>query len=220
MVKPFIRNHQYNLIKKQVGLLQNACNTVSDPKVVESVRYSAQSKIIEAFPDTTELQKQTLEQIAALRTPGEFQNYLHSLEPYMAPFSELTGKQLNKLFPKIKKLKAPDLTAIDYRYVTYVGWVDIATNRLFLVYHLNGQFVGIEGRYTPTNKGVCFLCNRHEDVALFTAVSKSKPANASPDYYKAIGNYLCVNSDVCNKNITDVTALERFVQEVAGYHES
>lgn len=112
MVKPFIRNHQYNLIKKQVGLLQNACNTVSDPKVVESVRYSAQSKIIEAFPDTTELQKQTLEQIAALRTPGEFQKYLHSLEPYMAPFSELTEKQLNKLFPKIKKLKAPDLTAI------------------------------------------------------------------------------------------------------------
>ncbi|TDF94722.1 FusB/FusC family EF-G-binding protein [Paenibacillus piri] len=220
MVKPFIRNHQYNLLKKQIGLLQQASNTVSDPKVVESVRYSARTKIIAAFPNATELQLQTLENISTLREPEQFHHYLHALEPHLIPFSQVTGKQLHKLFPKIKKLKVPDLAAIDYRYVTYLGWVDIATNKLFLVYHLNGQVIGIEGRYTPVNKGVCFLCNRHGDVALFSAISKSKPANASPDYYKAIGNYLCVNSDVCNKNITDVTALEKFVREVAGYHES
>jgi hypothetical protein len=218
MVNPFIRNHHYNLVKKQVTLVQNACNTVTDPKVVESVRFSAQAKILEAFPEATELQKQTLDKISALRTSGDFQQYLHSLEPYLAEFPKVTGNQLNKLFPKIKKLKVPDLTSIDYRYVTYLGWSDIATNKLFLVYHLNGKTVGIEGRYTPANKGVCFVCNRHEDVALFSAITKTKPANASPDYYKAIGNYLCVNSDVCNKNITDVSALERFFQEVVGYH--
>jgi hypothetical protein len=222
MGKPFIRNHQYNLIKKQAGLLQQACNTVSDPKVVDSARYSAQSKILEAFPDATELQKQTLEKISTLNTAGEFQHYLRSLEPYMAEFAQVTEKQLQKLFPKNKKLKVPDLAAIDYRYVTYLGWTDIATNKLFLVYHLNGQLVGVEGKYTPVNKkSICFLCNRHEEVALFSAVTKSKPANASPDYYKAIGNYLCVNSDVCNMNITDVTALEKFIHDVVGcHHES
>lgn len=218
MVKPFIRNHQYNLIRKQVDLLKNACNTVSDPKVVESVRYSTQSKIIEAFPDAVELQKQTLETMSTLNTPVELQHYLHSLEAYLAEFVQVTEKQLQKLFPKNKKLKVPDLAAIDYRHITYLGWTDIAANKLFLVYHLNGQLVGIEGRYTPMNKkSTCFLCNRHEDVALFTAITKSKPANASPDYYKAIGNYLCVNSDACNKNITDVTALEKFIHDVAGY---
>ncbi|UVI33692.1 FusB/FusC family EF-G-binding protein [Paenibacillus spongiae] len=219
MVKPFIRNHQYNFIHKQVGLLKHACNTVSDPRVVEAVRDRTQYKILEAFPEATELEKQRLEPSTTLRADGEFRDYLNALEPYMAEFGEVTGKQLNKLFPKIKKLKTPDLTAIDYRYVTYLGWTDIATNKMFLVYHLNGQAVGVEGRFTPANKGVCFLCNRHAEVALFSAITKSKPANASPDYYKAIGNYLCVNSDVCNKNITDVTALERFVQEVMGYRE-
>ncbi|WP_144933785.1 FusB/FusC family EF-G-binding protein [Paenibacillus sp. 32O-W] len=219
MNQPFIRNHQYNLIKKQTGLLKSACSNVSDPKVVESVRYSAQSKMIEAFPDATELQQQLLEKIATLHTAEQFQHYLESLEPYLAEFPQITGKQLNKLFPKIKKMKQPDLTALDYRHLTYLGWVDIATNKLFLVYPLNGKFVGIEGRFTPTNKGVCFFCNRHEDVALFSAITKHRPAKASPDYYKAIGNYVCVDSEVCNKNITDVTALEKFVREVTGYEE-
>ncbi|KEQ25694.1 FusB/FusC family EF-G-binding protein [Paenibacillus tyrfis] len=222
MVKPvpFIRNHQYNFIKKQVDLLERACHSVTDPKVVESVRYNAHFNIMEAFPDAADLQKQMLESVSALRTEREFQHYLHSLEPYLTEFPEVTGKQLAKLFPKNKKLKLPDLTAIDYRYVTYFGWVDIATNKLFIVYRLNGQLVGMEGRFIPANKSVCFLCNRHAEVALFSAVTKSKPANASPDYYKAIGNYLCVDSEVCNKHITDVTALEKFVREVVGTHES
>ncbi|MEK3723233.1 FusB/FusC family EF-G-binding protein [Paenibacillus sp. FSL H8-0034] len=217
MIKPFIRNHQYNMIKKQTDLLQRACNTVSDPKVVEAVRYSAATKIIEAFPDAVELQKQILEQISTLKTTEQFQHYLHSMEPYLEPFEQVTETQMKKLFPKNKKLKVPDLAVIDNRYVTYLGWTDIATNKLFMVYHLNGKLVGVEGKYTPMNKkSNCFLCNRHEEVALFSAISKWKPANASPDYYRAIGNYLCVNSDTCNNNITDVTTLEKFIYDIVG----
>lgn len=215
MVTPFIRNHQYNLIKKQAGLLRHARNTISDLNVLESVSYSVQSKIIEAFPNATEPHKQMLEQISTLYTAEEFQHYLHSLEPYLEAFPQLTGKQLNKLFPKIKKLKLPELNAIDYRHVTYLGWTDTAASKMFLVYDRDGHFIGVEGRYTPANKGVCFLCNRLEEVAFFSATCK-KPAGAPPDYYRAIGNYICVDSDICNKNITDVTALENFVQEVAG----
>lgn len=222
MDKPFIRNHQYNLIKKQAGHLQRTCNTVSDPKVVESVRYGVQSNVLAAFPEATGHEKQLLEKIFTLRTPGDFQHYLQSLEPFLAGFAPVTDKQLKKLFPKNKKLKIPDLAAIDHRYVTYLGWTDIATNKMFLVYHVNGQLVGVEGRFTPANKKTtCFLCNSLAEVALFSAITKSKPANASTDYYKAIGNYLCVNSDVCNKHITDVTTLEAFIGDVVGgRHES
>ncbi|MDF2961451.1 MAG: Fibronectin-binding family protein, partial [Paenibacillus sp.] len=125
------------------------------------------------------------------------------------------AKQIQKLFPKNKKLKIPDLSAIDNRYVTYLSWADISTNKLFMVYHLNGQFIGVEGKYTPTNKkSFCFLCNRYEDLALFSAISQKRPANSSPDYYKAVGNYLCMNSHECNKNITDITYLEKFIDTV------
>ena len=211
---PFIRNHHYNLIKKQVGLLQHACNNGADPKVIEAAQYSAQTKILDAFPSATKPQQEMLEKIVTLRKTEEFQHYLQSLEPYLEEFSSVSGKQITKLFPKNKKLKTPHLNDIDYRFISYLGWVDIATNKLFLVYHLNGQLAGIQGRYTPAKKGICFLCNGIGDIALFSAITKSKPANASPDYYKAIGNYICTDSHECNKRITDVSVLEKFLQEV------
>jgi hypothetical protein len=215
MCKPFIRNHQYNVIKKQAGILQNALRTIADPKVLESVRYGTESKIVELFPDVTDIQKQMLERISELETAEDFQKYLREFEPYLVEFPQVTAKQIQKLFPKSKKLKIPDLSAIDNRYVTYLSWTDISTNKLFMAYHLNGQFIGVEGKYTPTNKkGFCFLCNRYEELALFSAISKKRPANSSPDYYKAVGNYLCMNSHECNKNITDITSLEKFIDTV------
>ncbi|MBN2983698.1 FusB/FusC family EF-G-binding protein [Cohnella algarum] len=221
MCQPFIRNHQYNLIKKQAVHLQRTCSTVSDPKVVESVRNNVMYKIQEAFPDALEpSQEQTLGKVADVYTSEDVQSYLRSLEPYREPFDQMTDAQLRKLFPKAKKLKLPDREAVDGRYLTYLGWTDISSNKLYLVYRLDGQLVGIEGKLTPTHKkGTCFLCNRQEEVALFTAIAKAKPANASPDYFKAIGNYLCVNSSACNGNITDVDALEKFVRAVTGRSE-
>lgn len=215
-MEPFIMNHQYNFIKRQATILQRAAKTVHDPGVLEAVRYSAESKVIQLFPESADGQKQLLEKISACKTPEDVQQYAASLEPYLIAFPQVTEKQLKKLFPKNKKLKTPDLSAIDFRYVTYLGWVDISTSKLFMVYHLNGKTVGVEGRYTPTNKkDICFLCKSIKEVALVSAVSKARLAN-SPDYYKSIGNYMCTNSKECNESITDVTNLERFIQNVTG----
>ncbi|MDF2961874.1 MAG: fibronectin-binding protein, partial [Paenibacillus sp.] len=102
MCKPFIRNHQYNVITKQAGILQNALRTVTDPKVLESVRYGSESKIVELFPDVTDIQKQRLERISALETAEDFQKYLREFEPYLVEFPQVTAKQIQKLFPKNK----------------------------------------------------------------------------------------------------------------------
>ncbi|ANC76369.1 elongation factor G-binding protein [Fictibacillus phosphorivorans] len=214
MSRPFIRNHQYNLIKNQVLHLQRACNNGADSKVIEAVQHSAQSKILESFTELDESQKNLIEGLEPLRKSEEFQKYLQSLEPFLEEFSTTTNKQIMKLFPKVKKLKVPDLNAIDFRKISYLGWVDIGTNKMFIVYHLDGKLVGVAGRYTPSNKGICFLCNGITDVALFSAITKSKPANASPDYYKAIGHYICTDSHECNKRISNVGTLEKFIQDV------
>ncbi|MFS0726398.1 FusB/FusC family EF-G-binding protein [Paenibacillus sp. 1P07SE] len=216
MITPFIRNHQLNVIRKQAALVQQACQTVTDPKVVESVQTSAQFNVWAAFPDATAEQKHMLEQISAIRTAEEARQYVNGLEPYLTDFGQVTAQQLHKLFPKVKKLKTPDLAKLDNRRITYLGWSDIAVNKMFWVYPLNGRYVGIEGRFTPMNKGVCFLCNRHEQLVLFSAVTKTKPAKAPSDYYRAIGNYVCADSHACNNNITDVTMLEKFIREVTG----
>lgn len=206
----FIRNHQYNLIKKQAGMVQHAYTSVSDRRVAESVRLGACAAIAEAFPDATKEQLDLLGKLADLQTTEEIDKYLLSLEPYLESFPLLAPKEVSRLFPKVKKLKSPDFAAIDRRFLTYAGWTDIGTGRMFLVYELDGKPAGVEGRFTPAKKGVCFLCNRHQEVALFSAVSKVKPANASPDYYKAFGQYICSDSDACNRHIKDVTSLEKF----------
>lgn len=218
MCEPFIRNHQYNFIKKQTGLLLQTLRTVADPKVLVSVRYGTETKIAELLQEAADDgRKQMVEPISALVTAEDFQTYLRAAESHLTAFPQITEKQIQKLFPKNKKLKVPDLSTIDYRYVTYLSWIDISTNKLFMVYHKDGQFVGVEGRFTPTNKkSYCFLCGRYEELALFTAISKKRPAHSSPDYYKAVGNYLCMNGHECNKNITDISALEKFVESVTG----
>ncbi|GFZ99969.1 elongation factor G-binding protein [Paenibacillus marchantiophytorum] len=217
MYKPFIRNHQYNFMKKQADLLQNTLRTNADLKVLESVKYSVQSKIVDLFPDVPASEKAMLGSISTVEKAEDFQAYLRQFVPYVSEFPAITEKQIQKLFPKNKKLKVPDLSTIDYRYITYLSWVDISTNKLFLVYHQNGQFIGIEGKYTLTSKkSFCFLCNRFEELVLFSAVSKTRPAKSSPDYYKSVGNYLCMDSQACNKNITDTLALEKFIAAVVG----
>ncbi|MWC27620.1 FusB/FusC family EF-G-binding protein [Paenibacillus sp. MMS18-CY102] len=214
---PFIRNHQYNFMKKHVDKLQQACQAATDPKVVEAIRSSAIFEIMEQFPDATDWQKELVERIAELRSSEDCRKYISALEPYMMEFPRVTEKQIQKLFPKVKKLKVPNLASIDYRYVTYLSWIDIGTNKLFIVYPRDGQWIGIEGRNTPTNKkGYCCICNRHGELSLVTAITKTKPSNASPDYYKAVGNYMCSNSESCNKNISDQASLERFIDNVIG----
>lgn len=215
-MEPFIKNHQYNFVKKQAEIVQNALKTSADPKVIEAVRYSAEYKIMEQFPGATMIQKQLLTRLSIMKTPDEFHQYLLSLRPMMVEFQQVTQKEIKKLFPKNKRLGIPDLSLSDYRNVTYLGWSELSTNKLFIVYHLNGKAVGVEGKYSITNKkNVCFMCNGYGEVALFSAITKTRNT-ISPDYYKAIGNYLCVNSHECNKNITDVAALEGFIQEVLG----
>lgn len=195
----------------------HALRSVGDPKVVETVRFSAQTKVAELFPDIQDSRRGLLESISDLRTADDFQTYMQALEPYRRGFPPITEKQLQKLFPKNKKLKLPDLTQIDLRCISYLSWTDIATNKMFIVYHRDGQFVGVEGRYTTTNKkSYCFACNSFEQLVLFSAISKKRPAHALPDYYKSVGNYICMSGHECNKNITDVSALEKFIGSVLG----
>ncbi|AYB43161.1 FusB/FusC family EF-G-binding protein [Paenibacillus lautus] len=210
MSTTFIRNHQFNVIKKQSEFLLKTLRTVADRRVLETVRFSSVANIMDAFPSLTEDQKRMLGEVSTFERAEDFERYLNDLEPYLEPFPTITPKQIQKLFPKNKKLKLPDLTSVDFRYVTYLGWVDIASNRLFIVYPFEGRFIGIEGRITPTNKkGYCLFCNRHQELALFSV--KTKPSGASADNLSAISHYVCLESQGCNHSITDTTALEKFI---------
>lgn len=214
MLTPFMRNHEYNLIKRLVGRLDNNIKTTADQKVIAATRHTTWTRVMEMFPSATEEQKRFFDRIPALNRSEEFQDYLSELEEYVTPLEQVTEQQLKKLFRKVKKLKLPPLAELDFRFLTYIGWTDISSNKLFIVYNLDGKMAGVEGRFSPTNKkGVCCLCNKHEEIAFVTAQTKVKSGSAL-DHFGRVGNYMCIDSAKCNRNITDVSGLERFMNDV------
>ncbi|WP_145053056.1 FusB/FusC family EF-G-binding protein [Paenibacillus xylanexedens] len=208
MQTPFIHNHQFNYIYKQANFLIKTLRSVVDPKVLETVRYTVGANVIEVFDEPTSEQKHLLERLSTYDTPHDVQLYLNELEAYLISFPQISTKQIQKLFPKAKKLKLPDLESINYAHTTYLRWIDIATSRLFIVYPHESKFFGIEGRITATNKkGYCMFCHRHQELGFFNVKTKSH----SPDHFSAIGQYVCMDNDACNHSISDINMLEKFL---------
>lgn len=211
MTEKFIKYDQYNFIKNQVALIKDSQKKNSDPTVIKAVRELAIAKIYELFSDLTAEQSEMLD-LSKSKTDAELGHYLQQLSNFLIPFGKVTEQQVKKLFPKAKKLKVPDLSSFQHKPTTYVSWTDISTNKKFIVYELNEKMVGIECKYTSLNKeNICSFCNRFGKVTFISTITKAKKAK-NPDYYKAIGNYICLDSDECNNRITDVTYLTTFLE--------
>lgn len=215
MDEKFIKNEQFNFIKKQVTFIKNSKKQNVPKGVLTAVIDVANAKILELFPHAS-VEQQNLLDLSALKTDQEYEQYIQQLSTYLLPFPTITAQQLQKLFPKHKKLKLPDLSNIDHSQLTYLSWIDPRSNKKFMIYELEGKIVGIECEFTPTSKkNICSFCNSMSEVTYFSTVTKAKKVN-NPDYYRAIGNLICLDSKVCNKQITDVEYLENLLKDSLG----
>lgn len=217
MNEKFIKNNQYNFIKRQVDLIKDSYRKNSDPNVIKAVRELANAQILELFSEATNEQADTLD-LLKWKTEAELDQYVQELARFLIPFPKLTEQQVKKMFPKVKKLKVPNLSDLDFEKMTYLSWTDISSNKKFIIYNLNEKLTGIECKYSILNKdNICSFCNRFGKVAFITTVTKAKKSN-NPDYYKAIGNYICLDSAECNKKITSVDYLTSFLEEALEKH--
>ncbi|MFK9090734.1 FusB/FusC family EF-G-binding protein [Bacillus salipaludis] len=217
MNEKFIKNEQYNFIKRQVDLIKDSYKKNSDPSVLKTVRELANAQILELFPQAAREQVEKLD-LSRWKTDAEFDQYVQDLARCLIPFPKLTEPQVKKMFPKAKKLKVPNLSTVDFEKMTYLSWYDISTNKKFIIYELNEKLMGIECKYSILNKdSLCSFCNRFGQVAFISTITKAKKSN-NPDYYKAIGNYICLDSAECNKKITSVAYLTTFLEEAIRKH--
>ncbi|WP_306421176.1 FusB/FusC family EF-G-binding protein [Robertmurraya sp. DFI.2.37] len=215
MIEKFIKNEQFNFIKKQVALIKDSIKKHVPPTVLNATIDLASAKALELFPHASAEQIALLD-LSKLKTEEQYEQYLQQLSAYVIDFPLITEQQLKKMFPKSKKLKLPDLTDIARNRLTYLGWNDLRTNKKYLVYELDGKLVGIECKMSATEKNnICSICNSHGEVAYFSTITKSKKTK-NPDYYKAIGNLICTDSQKCNEKITNVDYLETFLKESLG----
>lgn len=215
MTKQFIKNEQLNFIEKQIAIIKDSSNKNLPKTVLTAVIDLANAKILDLFPQAS-LEQQELLDITKWNTKEEYERYIEQLTACLLPFPKITEQQLKKLFPKQKKLRLPDLSTIDHNKLTFLSWNDLKSNKKVIIYDLEGTLVGTEGKMTPTSKkNICSFCNCFGEVAYFSTVTKEKrPKNA--DYYKAIGNLICTDSNECNKNITNTEYLREFLKTAEG----
>ncbi|KEO81351.1 FusB/FusC family EF-G-binding protein [Tumebacillus flagellatus] len=210
----FLHPYHINLIRSQVNLLIGAFNFAGDYRVVDATRATALQNLYDEVPWQTPEQRDLLTEAGKVRDKDELKAYLKRLEPYIIPFPEITAAEIRKLFPKVKKLVLLDLQAIDFSKLTYLGWRDIATKSLYVVYRLNGKWVGTECNYVngPKNRSFhCTWCNRScggDEIALVTTQVKNRQIQ---DGYKVFGNHICLDSHKCNEFMTSPAELEKFL---------
>jgi len=215
MTEKFIKNEQLNFIKKQIAMINDSAKKNVPPNVLAAVIDLANAKILDLIPNAS-VDQQVMLDLSRLKTDTEYEQYIQRLSDYLLPFPKITEQQLKKMFPKNKKLKLPDLSKIDHSQLTYLSWNDLRSNKKFIVYEMDGKMVGIECSFTPTSKNnICSFCNCFGEVAYFSTVTKAKKSK-NPDYYKAIGNFICANSSECNKKITSVEYLTTFLKDSLG----
>jgi Elongation factor G-binding protein, N-terminal/FBP C-terminal treble-clef zinc-finger len=215
MTEIFIKNEQLNFIKKQIALIKESSKKNVPQNVLAAVIDLANAKILDIFPKVS-LEQQEMLDLSRLKRDKEYEQYIQHLTDYLLPFPKITEQQLKKMFPKHKKIKLPDLSTIDLKQLTYLSWNDLGYNKKFIVYELEEKMVGIECEFAPSSKkNLCSFCNSFGEVAYFSTITKAKKSN-NPDYYKSIGNLICVDSSECNKKITNVEYLTTFLKNSLG----
>ncbi|MDN7227896.1 FusB/FusC family EF-G-binding protein [Planococcus sp. N064] len=202
----FIRNDQFNFIKDQTRILVTGQATGNDAEVLSVLRHLAHEKVFKLFPSLTAEQKTVLNPLASVKEKADAEAFLAQLEPYIIPFKAVTDAALKKLFPKAKKLKGPKFENIDFKKLSYLAWTE-SSSLIYLVYEKDGRLEGIHGSLTRSHKkGICAICNRHSEVGMFTAKTKS----SGQDNYIKRGNYICQDPDVCNSNLNSLERLGEF----------
>ncbi|SDO10442.1 FBP C-terminal treble-clef zinc-finger [Psychrobacillus sp. OK028] len=208
-MNPFIRSNQYNFIKKQTQVLVNGHATVNDQEVLNALRALSLEKVLWLFEEASEDQKNLLNPMVDIKEKLEAEDFLEILKPYVIPFKEISEAAIKKIFPKAKKLKIPSLENIDFKEISYLGWLDKGSNKKFLIIEYKNKLVGISGGYKDSNKkGICALCNRIEEIGMFTSSVKG----LTQDAFITRGNYICRDSQKCNENIVSLDKLNNFVE--------
>lgn len=210
-MEPFIRNDQYNFIRRQIQRLVNGHSTVADQSVLKALETLVEEKVLERFEVLTDEQRWLLDPLSHIQDKEEAERFLAHLKPYLIPFDNVNEQTVKKLFPKAKKLKVPVLVKTDLREFSYVGWDDIGSQRRYLILQQDGKLVGVSGSFNnSTKKGICAFCNNHTETGLFLSETKG----STQETFVKKGNYICRDSRTCNRNLTSLKRIEEFVERL------
>ncbi|MFN3364947.1 MAG: FusB/FusC family EF-G-binding protein [Exiguobacterium mexicanum] len=211
MQERFIENHQFNFIREQVETIRDSRKKSLPSSVLQAVIDLANAKIAFLFPEATPARLAMLD-VSKLQTDEAYDRFIDELRPHVRSFPQVSVQQVKKMFPKQKKLRLPDRDDLNVNRISYMSWNDLRSNRKYILCEKNHQLIGIECKASAnTKRNICAFCNQLAEVSYCVTITKAKQAK-NPDYYKAIGTYICTDSASCNENMTNLDALMTFVE--------
>lgn len=212
MLERFIENHQFNYIREQVEIIRDSRKKSLPVSVLQAVIDLANAKISYLFPEATPSQLAMID-VSTLQTDESYDMFMDGLRPHVRSFPHVSEQQVKKLFPKQKKLKLPDVADLNVNRMSYMSWNDLRSNRKYILCEKEDhQLIGIECKPSPNSKkNICAFCNQLAEVSYCVTITKAKQAK-NPDYYKAIGTYICTDSATCNEKMTNLNGLMTFVE--------
>lgn len=206
----FLRNDQYNFIKRQVNQLVNGHATVNDKHVIGALESLSIEKVLDLFTDLTDAQKEMLTKMTAIVDKEEAEQFLVDLGSYVIPFTKPSEQRLKKLFPKVKKLKLPT-DGLDYNKMSFLSVDDIGTKKRYIIAPSRKGMIGLTGTYEESNvKQICAICNRQTKVHMFMTKTKGDVIGT----YTKKGNYICQDAEDCNHHLWTLDKLFEFVENI------
>lgn len=211
-MEAFIKKYEYNYIKKCLRDLNSAFRNCVDTNVIEVSKAYMHDKILSLFTNLSDEERELLD-ISKINDSTQIDKYLDELNGYVYGMPSITKPKIIKLFRKEKNLKLPKPSLQDSKNV-YLGWIDETTRKLFLIYNMDGKFVGMVCKipsHNSNNTNMCSLCNHvgsENEVAFVSAICKTK------GNYKSLGFNICLDSQKCNERIVSIEKLEKILKDV------
>ncbi|WP_208591147.1 FusB/FusC family EF-G-binding protein [Gracilibacillus suaedae] len=206
-MEAFIYPHQFHHIKQQAKRVVNAQSHSNDQQVIAAVKEIAIEALEKQLPD----QQETLSSIRTMKAKEDIEPFLEQVKQYVIPFPMVSDKQIQKAFPKAKKLQIPDLGQIDRKETVYLRWYDKGSAKTYMLIPKENKLIGIQGYLEISqHKGICTICNGLGDVSLFTTEKKGQIRGT----YSKKGNYICKDPVTCNQNITNIELLHQFMDHL------
>lgn len=211
MLERFIENHQFNYIREQVETIRDSRKKSLPSSVLQVVIDLANAKIAFLFPEATPARLSMLD-VSKLKTDEAYDRFIDELRPHVRSFPQVSEQQVKKMFPKQKKLRLPNEANLNMNRTSYLSWNDLRSNRKYILCEKDHQLIGIECKASAnTKRNICAFCNQLAEVSYCVTITKAKQAK-NPDYYKAIGTYICTDSASCNEKMTNLDPLMTFVE--------
>ncbi|AQY50964.1 hypothetical protein UE46_07860 [Listeria weihenstephanensis] len=211
-MQAFITNANYHFILKQAANAFYGAQNTNDEGVKNALRFSCIDKANGVFDILDSEQEKLIAEIFHIHSEEELAEFDQKLQPYLLPFPLVDDAVVKKLFPKVKKLKAPHLEKEDMERLVFLGWNDTGAQKKFIIAPHKGQLTGVQGNFTPSSKkGICAFCHQDERVGLFKADIK---ARGNTDNFRAIGQYVCADSLTCSANTKSTARLDAFIEEL------